>query len=246
MTVSESNQDKWQVKLLQLIELDSRMAGSSEDLLEVIGRPEFHAMFSLDKSPVTDGELHEAMRLFWGVYEQWGNGHTQRGPLLSPEYEDLFLDWFEHLQHSRCVPYIPDVDDGLDNHHELFFYLHIAAARAFRIRKGTEMSEEVLGCLLEVERTMARLRATTGGPDHFYGEAPSFYTSAGAILAMVFVDLWRIRQAEGRYADALHYLSSAARYYDGAAQNFYGEHIDELWPDISLEEHFWESGCRAY
>ena len=241
MTVSESNQDEWQVKLTQLITRDFRMAGSVDDLLAVMERPEIHAVFSFDKSSVTDGELYEAMRLFWGVYEQWGSGHTQRGPLLSPEYEDLFLDWFEHLQHSRCVPYIPDVDDGLDNHHELFFYLHIAAARALRIRKGNELSEEVLDCLIEVERTMVRLGATSKGPGFFFGEAPSFYTSAGAILSMVFVDLWRIRQAEGRYADALHYLSSAARYYDGAAQNFYGEYINELWPEIAEEEHSWES-----
>ena len=248
MTATESDRDEWQFKLGQLIERDFQFneSVSNEDLLEVLMRPEIQAVFSFSKSSVTDGELHEAMRLFWGVYEQWKNEHTQRGPLLSPEYEDLLLDWFEHLQRSRRVPYIPDGNDGLDNHHELFFYLHIAAARAFRIRKGTEMSEEVLGCLLEVERTMARLRATTGGPSHFYGEAPSFYTSAGAILAMVFADLWRFRKTESRYADALHYLAAAARYYDGAATNFYdGEGIDELWPEIAEEEHYWERRLQS-
>ena len=119
--------------------------------------------------------------------------------------------------------------------------MHITAARAFRNRKGNELTEEVLDCLIEVERTMARLGATAKGPGFFFDEASSCFTSAGAILAMVFMDFWRIRKAEGRYADALHYLAGASRYYDGAAQNFYGEYIDELWPKIAEEEHSWES-----
>ncbi len=94
---------------------------------------------------------------------------------------------------------------------------------------------------MEVERTMARLEATPKGPGHFFGEAPSYYTSAGAILAMVYVELWRVRRAEGRYSEALHYLSGAARYYDAASTNFYGDLIDVLWPEIATEEHHWES-----
>ena len=91
---------------------------------------------------------------------------------------------------------------------------------------------------------MARLGATAKGPGFFFDEASSCFTSAGAILAMVFMDFWRIRKAEGCYADALHYLAAAARYYDGAGAgaNFYGgEGIDELWPEIAEEEHYWES-----
>ena len=100
--------------------------------------------------------------------------------------------------------------------------------------------------MIEVERTMARLGPMSGGPLDFYGEAPSLYTSAGAIVAMAYVELWRIRKSEGHYADALHYLSMAAQYYDGATTNFYGEYIDELWPEISQEEHYWESRLQHF
>lgn len=241
MTATESNSDKWRDELRKLMLQDPHWAefsSESHPLGVMFGRPDYDAVLNFG----TNGALYDAMRLFWGVYELWKDGRAHLRSVLPAEYEDLFLDWFEHLYHSYDVPYIPDVDDGLDNHDELFIYLHIAAARAFRIRNGNEMSEEVLDCLDEVVRTMTRLAATCGGPNHFFGEAPSNYTSAGAILAMVFVDLWRIRKEEGRYADALHYLSSAARYYDGAAANFYGgEGIDELWPEIAEEEHYWES-----
>ena len=152
MTVSESNQDEWQVKLWQLITRDFRMAGSFEDFVAVMKRPEILAVFDFGENSDTDGELYQAMRLFWGVYEQWEDGHTQKETLLSSEYEDLFLDWFEHLQRSHHVPYIPDRDDYLD-YIELIVYMHITAARAFRIRKGNELTEEVLDCLIEVERT---------------------------------------------------------------------------------------------
>ena len=245
MTVSELDRNEWLEKLAQLVARDSRMSESTSESFEsrlsrVLGRPEWYAIGSFGENTGTSSVLYDAMHLFWGVYEIWKDGGMYCGSVPPEEYEDLFLDWFEHLYHSHRVPYIPDVDD-IDNHDELFTYLHIAAARAFRIRKGNEISEEVLDCLREVERTMKRLQSMGGGPDSFFGEAPSFYTSTGAIVAMVFVELWRIRQAEGRYADALHYLSSAARYYDGAATNFYGEDIDELWPDFAKEEHYWES-----
>lgn len=244
MTVSESNLDECEAKLWRLIRRDSKTDESASAIRDtMVGCPEFAAMF--DFSEDTGTNLYAVMRLFWDVYELWKNGHSYYGSVLPAEYNDLFLEWFEHLYRSHHVPYIPDVDDGLDNHDELFIYLHVAAARAFRIRNGKEISEEVLDCLIEVERTMARLRPVCGGPTSFFGEAPSPYTSSGAIAAMAYVELWRIRKLEGRYVEALHYLSMAAQYYDGATTNFYGEYIDELWPENSLKEHSWESRLQG-
>jgi len=246
MTTSESNLDKWQAKLFHLVIQEYQKAEPMPEdvephLMSVIGRPEWYAIGNFSKNTETSNALYDAMHLFWGVYELWKNGHNQVAEFLQPEYEDLFLDWFEHLQNSHRVPYVPDRQDGVDNFEHLIIYAHIAAARSFRIRTGNELSEEVLDCLAEVERAIARLEAPSKGSGFFFDEAPSFYTSAGAILAMVFVELWRIRQAEGRHADALHYLAGAARYYEAASANFYGEYIDELWPEIAEEEHRWES-----
>ena len=242
MTVSESSYSQWQLRLAELLARDVQETGPARpNLLEVVGRPEFHAIYDFEKHTGSDDALYDAMRLFWGVYELWKEGQTPGGPHVPGEYEELFLEWIEHLQLSHQVPYVPDADDYLDNHFELMVFVHVAAARAFRIRRGSEISEEVLGCLMEVERTMARLEATPRGPGDFFGEAPSYYTSAGAILAMVYVELWRVRRAEGRYSEALHYLSGAARYCDAASTNFYGDLIDVLWPKVAEEEHRWES-----
>ena len=246
MTASESNLDKWQTELFQLVIQEYQAAEpTTEDvklrLMPVIGRPEWYAISNFSKNTEISDALYDAMHLFWGVYELWKNGHNHMAEFLQPEYEELFLDWFEHLQSSHRVPYIPDRQDGVDNFEHLIIYAHIAAARAFRIRTGNELSEEVLDCLFEVKQTMARLEATAKGPESFFDEASSCFTSAGAILAIVFLDIWRIRQAEGRYADALHYLAGAARYYDAASANFYGEYIDELWPGIAEEQRYWES-----
>ena len=208
----ESNPREWQDKLVQLISRDSKMDEPSYVTLihAMRKRPEHAAIFRF--SDDTGTNLYTAMSLFWDVYELWKDGYSYSGSVLPAEYDDLFLEWFEHLYRSHRVPYIPDADDGLDNHDELFTYLHIAAARAFRIRNGKEVSEEALDCLIEVERTMALLRPMSGEPSEFYIEAPSLYTSAGAIVAMAHVELWRIRKSEGHYTDALHYLSMAAQY----------------------------------
>ena len=236
MMTSELNRDELRDRLFQL------MRSIPEGLIETFSQSAIMEIWHfVDENADTTCTLYQAKSLFWRVYELWTDGHIYGGSVLIDEYNDLIVDWLDHLYFDYRVPYIPDVDDGLDNHDELFTYLHIAAARAFRIRNGKEVSEEVLDCLIEVDRTMARLRPMSGEPSGFYIEAPSLYTSAGAITAMAYVELWRIRKSEGHYTDALHYLSMAAQYYDGATTNFYGEYIDELWPEISQEEHYWES-----
>lgn len=243
MTETESGYSRWQIRLVELLSRDySTTTGPArEKLTEVLGRPESQAILASRTPASPNGVMYDAMRLFWGVYELWRDGQTPGGPDVPPEYETLFLEWLEDHQFSHRVPYVPDSDDVGDNYFELLVYVHVAAARAFRIRSGSEFSEEVLDCLKEVEHAMARLEATPQGPGHFFGEAPSCYTSAGAILAMVYVELYRVRRAEGRYAEALHYLAGAARYYDAALVNFYDELIDLLWPDAATEEHHWES-----
>ena len=125
----ELNQREWRNKLAQLIRRDSKMDERSSATLfdAMIERPEFAAIFNFSED--TGKNLYNAMRLFWDVYELWKDGYSYSGSVLPAEYNDLFLEWFEHLYRNHRVPYIPDVDDGLDNHDELFTYLHVAAAR---------------------------------------------------------------------------------------------------------------------
>ena len=246
MAESESDYSRWQIRLVELLSRDSKATGPArENLTEVLGRPESQAILASRSPASPNGAMYDAMRLFWGVYELWRHGQTPGGPYVPPEYETLFLEWLEDHQFSHRVPYVPDSDDVGDNYDALLIYVHISAARAFRIRRGGETSEEMLDCLTEVEQAMARLEATPGGPGLFLDEAPSIYTSGAIILAMVYVELWRVRQAEGRYVEALHYLAGAAQYYHAASVNFYDDLIDLLWPDAAMEEHCWESRLQG-
>lgn len=246
MTNSEWIGGEWRNKIVQLMRRDfggSEPASESilDSLMDSLQRSGLPSVTDFGKDKGTIDTLYGAMRLCWDSYELWKDRQENGDKALPAEYDDLFVGWIDDLYQYFKVPYIPDGYDGQDNYYELFTYLHIAATRAYRIRSGDEFSEEVIDCLIEVERTMARLDGPYGSSTHFFTEVPSFHTSAGAVSAMAFVELSRVRMSEGRYVEALDYLSGAARYYGGAAANFYGEEIDELWPENAQDEHAWES-----
>ncbi len=123
------------------------------------------------------------------------------------------LELLEYLEKRHRAPYEPDIDDGPRND-KLSIHLHIAAARAFRLKQSDGLSEEVVGCLNEVERTMKRLLGVRKRLDSFDG--PAFDTSLIAVSALAFVELGRASRNSGDYTRALHYLAEAAIYYDSA------------------------------
>ena len=72
------------------------------------------------------------------------------------------------------------------------------------------MSEEVLNCLLEVERTMARLKhAGLFDLIDLDDCSQAFQLSAHAVSAKAFAELGRVRHREGRYDKALGYMAEA-------------------------------------
>ena len=169
------------------------------------------------RSPIDD-----ALELFWSQYHplreridrpSW---RPSRSPAerLSAEHERLMLECLEFLEKRHRVAYEPDVDDGRWQD-ELIVYLHVAAARAFRLKRIEGVSEEVQVCLTEVARTVMRLggaRVLAGNTD----DNPAFFTSLSAASALSLVELSCARKDHGEYVDALHYLAEAAVCYDAA------------------------------
>ena len=95
----------------------------------------------------------------------------------------------------------------------LLIFLHVAAARAFLLKRRHGYSDEVRDCLREVERTIGRLRASGLDMGPMYQHSIGLFQSAYAISAMSLVELGRISFSEGRHVEALHYFAGADEYY---------------------------------
>ncbi len=175
------------------------------------------------RSPIDD-----ALELFWSQYfpqitrsqrrmgrPRW---RTSRLPAeqLSEEQERLMLECLEYLERRHRVPYQPDVSDGRWEE-ELKTYLHIAAARAFRLKRSEGLSEEVQDCLFKVERTLKRLGGVQGVSLGY--ESPAFDTSLVAVSALAFVELSRVSRVDREYVEALHYLAEAMICYELAVNH---------------------------
>ena len=114
-------------------------------------------------------------------------------------------------------------------------FIHIAAARAFKLQQADGFSEEVRNCLDDVERTLDRLYRA--GFDHKYAswrggerrlEGVAIYHSTLAVSALSFVYLSRIRRLDGDNVTALQYLARAGELYEEALPTPMG--IWEAWP----------------
>ena len=74
--------------------------------------------------------------------------------------EQFVLECLDWLYERYKVSYEPDGESSA--FFELDAYIHIAAARAFRIKQNQGLSEEVTDCLTEIERTVKRIEAEDG------------------------------------------------------------------------------------
>ncbi len=178
---------------------------------------------------------YAAVELFWQTYRPVqmqldtsapGELGVDRLPAepLSPHLEALMLECLDFLHKRHRVEYVPDGDDP-DLYLRLSAYVHIVAARAFRIKQSDGLSEEVVGCLSEVERAIERLARETmtisiaGVQILDTSETPVFLISTGAVAVLAFMELSRDRRINRDYASALHYLAKAAIYFDETVRN---------------------------
>ena len=165
----------------------------------------------------------DAIWIFWEAQQS-----VSAGPART---DDAALKCLDSLYRRHRVSFEPD--DERDNLVELLTFLHIAAARAFKVQQCNGRSEEVTDCLTEVERAMELLSLECPGsadpPDLTEGFASLI--SAVATSGIVFVELSKVCRSEHRYADALKYLTRATRYYDEAAE----------WNGANLAPYRWEN-----
>ena len=120
----------------------------------------------------------------------------------------------------RSLTLPPDLRD-------LLVFLHVAAARAFLLKRRHGYSDDVRDCLREVERTIGRLKLAGLDMSPMFQHSIGLFQSAYAVSAMSFVELGCISYREGRHAEALHYFAEADGYYVPSA---YPTDDDEDWP----------------
>ena len=126
--------------------------------------------------------------------------------------EQFVLEYLEWLYEQCKVFYEPDGENN--SFFELEAFLHIAAARAFLIKRKQGLSEEVFDCLTEVEHTVTLIEADDGLAFPYGEELIAPCHSTQVVTALTYVELSRQRVVNGLGDDALHYLAKAAEYYD--------------------------------
>ena len=179
--------------------------------------------------------------LFWTLHRpevRDSEGNVSPARELSGRDKEAVLEALEVLYKRYQVAYKPDTDVS-DVKRFLVYYdpqnapdsmtcpevlknalifIHVAAARTFILNRTAGFSDETRSCLSEVERTFTLLnlaglepRARMSADANLEGVA--IFLSTLAVTAITFVELSRISRAEGRYADALHYLAQAGELY---------------------------------
>ena len=211
--MTDVEQQRLREKFRQLLSLND----GSENWPELFAPTPF---LSADKDDLTE----EAFELFWRVHRPKLPFDRVPADQSSRQSERLMLECLDLLQKRHCVEYVPDGDDH-DLYLRLVTYIHIAAARTFRIKQSDGNSEEVMDCLIDVERAIERLARETmtvsvGGIEVLdTSETPVFLISVGAVATLIFMELSQVRRLHGDHPGALHYLAKAAIYFDEAVRN---------------------------
>lgn len=231
---------------------------NSDEAIAIIGRPDVLSILKLS----SDGVLDDPIGLFWGLYEPASS--------LSKEWEDLILRALDLFYRNHQVPYEPDgespeetdfqfslVTEPLiipDRIRTLVTFLHVAAARGFRIKQsqGGQLSEEAINCFLEAVRTNDRLYQAGLGVLLDGDSSFMFLLSADAVSAKSSVEIARVRLAEGHYEEALGFMARAAfeshyaveRYFDQGDDTDYRSECNSvpMAPSCSMTDHIVRKG----
>ena len=233
MATPISDQDS-QWDLIRLLYQHEKALDESGNLLGTRRDVLYAMIFMVSDTPT----VYDAVNLFWNMYQprlypspespnlsakdiylSEEDTYKEINPLAPAppaELNELLLDCLDWMYDKYGIPpYEPDADDS-ENLMGLVIKLHIAAARAFKLKQvdSNQMSEEWMSTLRSVERTMGRINAIAS--PYWY---PSFAASTDAIWGMTQLELSRISRADGSYADAIDYLTQSAYSYIGAFDN---------------------------
>ena len=181
----------------------------------------------------------DAVKLLWDLDQ--GFRLFQPTSRLSAQAERGLLDCLDWMYEKCRVPREPDSDDS-EKLMDLAIELHIAAARAFRIKQADDgqLSEEFVSSLNAIERTMKRIKiAITAIEAQSYSGNPTIATSAEAIWAIVQVELSHVSRSYGNYADAIHYLDQASNSYISALDDCIDDPLSDDGSNWRREDNAW-------
>ena len=192
------------------------LSAGSEEAMTIFSRPDVLSILK----PLSGSVQDDPIGLFWNLYEPTSS--------LSKEWDVLILRVLDFLYRNHQVPYEPDGESLNENDLQfsldaerliipdkvkaLVTFLHVAAARGFRIKQsqGGQLSEEAINCFYEVVRTNHRLYQAGLGDLLERDSSLMFLLSADAVSAKASVEIARVRLAEGHYEEALGCMASAA------------------------------------
>ena len=207
-------------------------------------------------------ESHDPIGTFWTLYEA-GSGFHCRDllPERSEEWDEIVLASLSKLYLRYKVPYEPDGESPVeydfqsspgteqliipDKLRDLITFLHVAAARAFTIkrRQGRGLDEVALDCLGEAVRALGRLYANGLGDLIDCQPSQLLQLSSEAVAAKAYLELGRVYHREGNFADAFHHFATAALHASYAAERYISEGGDSDWSS-SLEQVPMKPSCE--
>ena len=210
-----------------------------------------------DVLSITEFEKHpsrsQAMELSWSVLrpetfvlksKDLPSEPAENYPPLPDNVEMGILQQLVKFEEERRVPYQPDEDIwAIDE--DLFIYIHVAGALAFRLKTKDGYSDEVRHMLGNIRQTMYRLDEGSKDPSRFCIEAPVWYISTAAITGLTLVELSRISRLDANYGEALHLLTQSLQYYGGAVINR-EQPTEDFSPEIAGEEGLWQERLEGY
>ena len=202
-----------------------------------------------------DPSNYAAMELFWRMCnpaalpvapEDAPSKSGESLPQMPSNVEEGVLQALADLERERRVPYQPD-EEWWEITDDLLVYIHLAGARAFRLRTKEGYSDDVRDLLRNILQTMSRMHPEgSTAAMTFCTEAPVLYISAAAITSLALVDLFRIARLDGNYGEALHFLAESLYYYGDAIINREQPSEDLWFPENVEHENTWQWRLEEY
>ena len=181
--------------------------------------------------------LERSIKLFWEVIQPTSHSlsddriETYQVPSLPNEVEHALLGALTELEQRNRVGYIPD-EDSSARLTDRIVYIHIAAARALRLKLTQGYTDEMTQSLSSAFKAAKQLGLE---PPSVYGdEAPSEIISVWAATGMVLKELFFVHKLGRGYERALHCLALAIWYLGAALSS--AEYLAEQEPAESEGE----------
>ena len=236
--------------LVELEQLFLKGFADKDVLHGILGRSDVAALVGC-----LDGTVTDPIGLFWGLYKPTRYSKEVAAGELPLEWEGVILQSLARLHRGHQISYEPDGEvlgendfqESLVSGHQiipgklrdLITFIHIAAARAFHIkrRQGGGLDEVALDCLREVDRAMLRLRIldrSERGISEVLNQDPAqtFLLSTYAVGAKALAEIGSVQHREGNYVEAMRYIAWAVYEASYAAARYVADEIYTAESDL--------------